>query len=541
MQYSRSPFVTWGKEIISAIDLNHGGRLIHTYKSKKHLGADMDAQTTKTGYGGYSWTVYIHNFLGDTAMHLALRQKKFVCAHALLVLGARTDIRNDAGITQEEMIFELTGKTLTLFRRESERELVCGMNPYDLHLLPDNIVYRGIDRQSWNLMLDGRNEYTKLPENAEKLTNPPFESDVAQNTQEQDGQDGQLATASVLEQDENRSTDGDEGGKNYLKAVMDKHTNSLGLLASSVGSISSYEKADTNSAIRENGFCFNDIRDVEEFVKSQNVLLFRLDREERLKVSGLSLLKTNDAGDTQNEEDDGDKSVASIAQNLMKNAAKSFKNFKYLQRAMAIEETEEKKTCLDMPYRHLTKLSTHTNMIHMNIGDQGLRRVCRHLPGNYMITDIVLANARITSRGLRFLCDALTFMDNIFYLDLSQNCIDDRGMEYLSDLLGEGNLSSCPSLRKITLMGNRITFAGAKLVASSALSGTLEYLNLCNNLLEPDEVAELKDLVKSHRNMNVSDEKIEETQKNKTVRSSTVVVLCDNLLKRKPLCGYGGF
>jgi hypothetical protein len=35
-------------------------------------------------------------------------------------MGARTDIKNDAGITQEDMIFQLTGKTLQLFRRESE-------------------------------------------------------------------------------------------------------------------------------------------------------------------------------------------------------------------------------------------------------------------------------------------------------------------------------------------------------------------------------------------------------------------------------------
>ena len=93
-----------------------------------------------------------------------------------------------------------------------------------------------------------------------------------------------------------------------------------------------------------------------------------------------------------------------------------------------------------------------------------------------MITDLVLANARITSTGLRFLCDALTFMDNMFYLDLSQNCIDDRGVDYLSELLGEGNLSSCPSLRKISLLGNRITVEGAKLLTESALSGNLEYL-----------------------------------------------------------------
>ena len=94
-----------------------------------------------------------------------------------------------------------------------------------------------------------------------------------------------------------------------------------------------------------------------------------------------------------------------------------------------------------------------------------------------MITDLVLAGARITSKGLRFLCDALTFMDNIFYLDLSQNCIDDGGMDFLSDLLGgEGSLSSCASLRRISLLGNRITFAGARQVTESALSGGLEYL-----------------------------------------------------------------
>jgi hypothetical protein len=65
MQYSRSPFVTWGKEIIFAIDCDHGGRLIHTYKTKHHLGADINTQVTKSGYGGYSWTVYMHNFLGQ--------------------------------------------------------------------------------------------------------------------------------------------------------------------------------------------------------------------------------------------------------------------------------------------------------------------------------------------------------------------------------------------------------------------------------------------------------------------------------------------
>jgi hypothetical protein len=84
-----------------------------------------------------------------------------------------------------------------------------------------------------------------------------------------------------------------------------------------------------------------------------------------------------------------DKTVVSVAQTLLKNAAKSFKNFKYLQRAMALEETEETITCLDMPYRHLTKLSTRTNMIHMNIGDKGEYRSvstpCIYVDHNFLI------------------------------------------------------------------------------------------------------------------------------------------------------------
>lgn len=78
----------------------------------------------------------------------------------------------------------------------------------------------------------------------------------------------------------------------------------------------------------------------------------------------------------------GDKSVVSIAQSLMKSAAKSFKDFKYLQRALAVQEVEDKMSCLDMPYRHLTKLSTRTNLIHMNIGDKGVRNFHNRMLGD---------------------------------------------------------------------------------------------------------------------------------------------------------------
>ena len=70
MHYSRSTFVTWGKEVVFAIDQDHAGRLITTFKTKAHLGADLNAQVTKLGYGGYAWTLHMHNFLGKNLSSL---------------------------------------------------------------------------------------------------------------------------------------------------------------------------------------------------------------------------------------------------------------------------------------------------------------------------------------------------------------------------------------------------------------------------------------------------------------------------------------
>jgi hypothetical protein len=45
------------------------------------------------------------------------------------------------------------------------------------------IFIRGLDRQSWNLMLDARNEYTRLPKTVAKLVDPPLENEVPETKQ----------------------------------------------------------------------------------------------------------------------------------------------------------------------------------------------------------------------------------------------------------------------------------------------------------------------------------------------------------------------
>lgn len=64
LRYSKTHYSTWGRDIIRAIDVDDPIRIIETLRSKKHLGADIDAQTDTKCYGGYAWTPWMHKFLG---------------------------------------------------------------------------------------------------------------------------------------------------------------------------------------------------------------------------------------------------------------------------------------------------------------------------------------------------------------------------------------------------------------------------------------------------------------------------------------------
>jgi hypothetical protein len=134
-------------------------------------------------------------------------------------------------------------------------------------------------------------------------------------------------------------------------------------------------------------------------------------------------------------------------------------------------------SCIDMPYRHITTLSTRTNLIHMNIGDQGITKICQALPGNSFIQSIILSTARITSLGFQSLIDILCFLPNLTYLDLSQNAIHDEGAHSLAVTLSNSMIMQEKiSLERITLMGNRITSDGAKPLINAVLMSNIHYL-----------------------------------------------------------------
>ena len=64
LNQSHSNSFLWGKEIIFAIDLNNPSKLIKIFKTKGHLGANINERVTRRGYGGYAWTIWLHKHLG---------------------------------------------------------------------------------------------------------------------------------------------------------------------------------------------------------------------------------------------------------------------------------------------------------------------------------------------------------------------------------------------------------------------------------------------------------------------------------------------
>lgn len=73
-------------------------------------------------YGGYSWTEWMHEYFGDTALHLAIKWKRHRAVKALLSLRPDWTIRNEAGDTAADIALKLYGRDIISLKDEQERE-----------------------------------------------------------------------------------------------------------------------------------------------------------------------------------------------------------------------------------------------------------------------------------------------------------------------------------------------------------------------------------------------------------------------------------
>ena len=164
LRFSRSGYVPWGKEIVRAIDFDDCLKLAEVFEFKAQLGAHVDVQVTASNYGGYIWTAWLHKLQGDTALHMAVRQRKMMCVYMLLAMGAATDILNQSGETASDVCLKKFGREIRLLQKESFRELLLRIDPSHFPRFPrssDN--YCTIENEAWALMNDGRVLYSELP------------------------------------------------------------------------------------------------------------------------------------------------------------------------------------------------------------------------------------------------------------------------------------------------------------------------------------------------------------------------------------------
>jgi hypothetical protein len=485
-----------------------------------------------------------------------LKQKKTLCVHALLIIGASQDIANDDGLFANDLSQDLYSKSLSQLRQDSAHELIQHMHPRDYFLLPDLLIYRHLSRQSTYLMEQGRCEYSAPPLSHRDIIK-------RLNGHHQQPSHSLLGHSNSLDNlSDSIGTSSYSPKRGYLSDVMQQHNSSMSLLSSADNVTQDHRSLLGNQQFSI--FCYNTIEDVVDMLRRQAHLLSRFDAEERLKSSGLSLL----AGENQNAAATAATSVAgggasgvghgSIGevgshvsqesqlsfvvssnerQKVLIEAQKSLSSYSMLSKILTSEKKKGRQhhnphkrssggigtqnlqsgpsltmdniravdtlsaayqtnkqfsrsendsshhqggdylSCIDMPYRHITSLSTRSNLIHMKIGDQGLDKICKVLPGNSFIQSIILSTARITSVGFQSLLDILSLLPCLTYLDLSQNAINDDGAHSLAVLLSNSVIMKEKiSLERITLMGNRITGDGAKPLVSAVLMSDIHYL-----------------------------------------------------------------
>jgi hypothetical protein len=160
--------VQWGRKVIQSIDIDDYITLSQLMNKKLHPNYDINIQTNIRGYAGYLWTISIHQFLGDTALHFALRSKKLYCVYMLIYLDADVNILNEAGERPLDMLQGIYNMTYENMKFDAKRQLIKKTHPKKLEHLPKDFLQPAssvsVEREAWNLMQQGCLLYSNLPE-----------------------------------------------------------------------------------------------------------------------------------------------------------------------------------------------------------------------------------------------------------------------------------------------------------------------------------------------------------------------------------------
>jgi hypothetical protein len=163
---SDQPVVSWGRRVIQAIDCDDHialGMLMQVETCPNAPVNCLHVTVNMYGYAEYLWTPVVHQFLGDTALHFAIRQRKKRCVYMLLLLGANAMLSNEKGEIAGDMAVAVFQTTVDNMKFDGRRILLELTPPHQLQSLPDIFQARNSEEEAWELMRSGRLMFSELP------------------------------------------------------------------------------------------------------------------------------------------------------------------------------------------------------------------------------------------------------------------------------------------------------------------------------------------------------------------------------------------
>lgn len=156
--------LSWGRKVIQAIDVDDCVTLGELVDSDCNPKANINAQTTVLGYEGYLWTIRIHCFLGDTALHYAIRNRKLLSIYMLLFMKADVTIANQQGVTPQQLLLETYKTDSANMTYDAKRYIINNIDPLSLKRLPRTFRCSRVEEEAWRLIRHGRLLYHELPQ-----------------------------------------------------------------------------------------------------------------------------------------------------------------------------------------------------------------------------------------------------------------------------------------------------------------------------------------------------------------------------------------
>lgn len=163
----------WGRKVIQAIDVDDCIALGLVLEPRTNPGMDINTQTTVLGYAGYLWTIAIHRYLGDTALHYAIKSRKLMCIYMLLFMGADVLLANADGTTCSTLLTDIYSTDHCNMLYDAKRYLINTLHPMQLRLLPVKFGCVNMEREAWKLLHHGRLLYHELPQALQQVQVDP--------------------------------------------------------------------------------------------------------------------------------------------------------------------------------------------------------------------------------------------------------------------------------------------------------------------------------------------------------------------------------